>query len=160
MGSGVNWALWKPPISRFLPFLPQYRGNQLHRKHWRGCFLRSVHLFGSVSPKAFSAQGMLPMFWTGYCGSYSWWASVICSHSQGSGPDDFSPRCLCLRSLLHRCSGETPAPRFPWESWAAIPDFPIHTVNQEICNYGALEIAESCAEFSSEGAFPTSGFSV
>lgn len=36
----------------------------------------------------------------------------------------------------------------------------IHKVNQENCNYGALEIADSCAELSTEGAFPTSGFSV
>lgn len=110
--SGVSSALPAPEKSRLLPYLPQYTGNQLHRKHWRGCLVRSVHLFGSVSPEAAAAQGMLPMFWTGYCGGYSWWASVTRSHSQGTSPD--------VHWLLWH-GGDTPAPRFPRTSAAAIP---------------------------------------
>lgn len=37
-------------------------------------------------------------------------------------------------------------------------DFPIHKVHQGNCNYGALQSAESCADLSFQGAFPTSGF--
>lgn len=54
--------------------------------------------------------------------------------------------------------GVTPGPRFPLSLQCCLPLlFPIHKEN---CNYGVLEITESCAELSSEGAFPTSVLSV
>lgn len=134
-----------------------YTANQLHRKRWRGYFLRSVHLFGSVSLETASAQGMLPMFWTGYCGGYSWWASVTCSHSQGSSPERFGPHSpqsyISVAKILQ-------VPDFPESLVLPFLVFPIHKVNWENCNYGALEIADSCAKLNSRGAFPTSGFSV
>lgn len=133
----LRGALRTQKCSEFFSYLPQYAGNQLRRKDWRGCFVRSVHLFGSVSLEAASAQGMLPMFWTGYCGGYSWWASVTRFHSQGSSPDDLgSPSTWILAG-------------FPESLVPPFPNFPIHKVNWKSCNYGALERAESCAELSS-----------
>lgn len=88
------------------------------------------------------------MFWTGYCGGYSWWASVTRSRSQGSSPDDLSSRSPSVFSAAvsrRRYSSSQ-------VSLSLVPpflDFPKHKVNQENCNYGALERAESCAELSS-----------
>lgn len=70
------------------------------------------------------------------CG-YSWWASVTRFLSQGSSPDDLgSPSVQILAG-------------FPESLVLPFPYFPIHKVNQESCNYGVSERAESCAELSS-----------
>ncbi|TNN87432.1 hypothetical protein EYF80_002149 [Liparis tanakae] len=47
---------------------------------------------------------------------------------------------------------------FPESLLLPFVDFPVHKVHQENCNYGALQSAESCADLSFQGAFPTSGF--
>lgn len=136
-------ALRTQKCPEFFSYLPQFAGNQLHRKDWRGCFVRSVHLFGSVSLEAASAQGMLPMFWTGYCGGYSWWASVTRFHSQGSCPDDFgspSPQILAA---------------FPESLALPFPDFPIHKLEElQLCCFGKSWVLCWVK------LFPTSGFSV
>lgn len=129
--------------------LLQYTEKQLPRKHWRCYFLRSVHLFGWVSWTPASIWGMLPMFWSGYCGGFSWWASVV----QGQ-----QPRLVQgLLPLVCAVKLSRDAPRFSLrvESRALL----IHKLNQKNRNYVALEI-ESYAELSCEGAFPTSGFTV
>lgn len=51
-------------------------------------------------------------------------------------------------------------PGFPKSLVLPFLAVPIHKVNQENCNYGALEMANFCAKLNSWGAFPTSGFSV
>lgn len=138
-----------PRKSIFLPYLPQYHTQEAHCTEKTEEVVLSVHLFGSVSLEAASAQRMLPMFWTGYCGGYSCWASVTRSHSQGSGPNDFSsrsslgPLSCCGSTEVLQLSG------FPESLVLPFLDFPIHKANQENCNYGALERAESCAELSS-----------
>lgn len=85
--------------------------SQLHKKDWRGCLVKSVYLFGFVSLEASSAQGMLPMFWTGCCGDYSWWGSVARS---------LIPR-KAVQSALIPLSGDAPTCRFSWQPMATIP---------------------------------------
>lgn len=101
-----------PEMSIFLPCSPLCAGNQLHRKDWRGCFVRSVHLLGSVSLEAASAQlrecyqcfGQDTV--VAIVGEPQWLALI--------------PRALVqMTSALVPLSGDTR--RFPSESSAAIP---------------------------------------
>lgn len=108
--------------------------------------------------KSFSS-GNNTVFWTGYSNSFdSWWGSVACSPSQGSCPDYST--CSRQPAQSHAAVGQ-------WRYYSSqvslslvLPflNLPMHKVNQETSNYGAWEIAESCAD--SEAAFPASGLSV
>lgn len=72
------------------------------------------------------------------------------SHSQGSSPD-FRLQLSFPLGLLS-CCGSVEILQLPGFPESLVPPFlvfPIHKVNQENCNYGALERAESCAELSS-----------
>jgi len=64
---------------------------------------------------------------------------------------------LCFAPWRRR---DTALLRFPSPALPFL-DLPIQEVNHKACNYGACEIAEPCALFSSGGySPPTSGFSV
>lgn len=118
IGSGLNWALTNPKCPDCCHIYHNIQETNCTGNTEEAVFVRSVHLFGCVSLEAASARGMLPMFWTGYCGGYSWWASVTCSHSQGMSPDVL---CCGTAEILQ-------LPGFLESLVLPFLDFPIHKV--------------------------------
>lgn len=99
------------------------------------------------------AQGKSECFW-----QHTLIAVVgeLASRSQGSCPDCFSTRShQPARSHAAVAQWKHSSTGFPQTLALPFLILPIHKVNQETGNYGALEIAESCAELNSEAVFPS-----
>lgn len=150
-GANAEMGSHNPKISRFLPYLQQYitqeancRGNTEEAVLWGVSICLDPFLWG-----CFSSGNV-----TNVLDRILWWLQLVSlgdslpfPGQQSRGLQLSRPPSVGSAAVARRRDSSSQV--FPESLVPPFLVFPIHKVNQESCNYGALEWAESCAELSS-----------